>query len=198
MSIITDALKKAEREREFKVKRASEEEKPVELLAAQAGLVEAALEKEKRAPEEIEENPVREENWSLELGVREVLILGVAIFSCILLLFSLPSWPLLGRDLSLAWHPFRSAPRIFQLGALGSMYQQGVLKTGTVPFADQSVKLPFVLSGISLQEDARYAIVNGVVVQEGDSVDGAHVKQISDREVVLDTRAGEIRLKIQS
>ena len=44
----------------------------------------------------------------------------------------------------------------------------------------------------------RYALVNGQIVQAGDSIDGAHVKEILDREVVLETRAGEIRLKIQS
>ena len=60
------------------------------------------------------------------------------------------------------------------------------------------VNLPFTLTGISVQGSDRYAIINGEIVQEGNSIDGAHVKEILDREVVLETRAGEIKLKIPS
>ena len=60
------------------------------------------------------------------------------------------------------------------------------------------MKLPFTLSGISAWGPDRYAIVNGAIVQEGDSVGGALVKQILGREVILETRNGEVKLKITS
>lgn len=54
----------------------------------------------------------------------------------------------------------------------------------------------YALSGISTFDDKHYAIINGLVLQAGDSVDGAMVKDITDREAILETRAGELKLRI--
>jgi hypothetical protein len=62
----------------------------------------------------------------------------------------------------------------------------------------QSTNMPYLLSGISVSEDDRYAVVNGQIVTEGDLVDGAYVKQILERDVVLDTKTSEIKLKLPS
>ena len=43
-----------------------------------------------------------------------------------------------------------------------------------------------------------FAIINGTIVQKGDSIDGAHVKEVLENEAVLETRAGEFRLKIEN
>ena len=56
--------------------------------------------------------------------------------------------------------------------------------------------LSYALTGISAFDNKHYAVVNGVVLKPGDSVDGAIVKDITDQEAVLETRAGELRLRI--
>ncbi len=193
MSIITDALKKAEQEREQKTKRtvgktetvvpAIEEAKPVDVLLEQSHVVEDHIEKRIHISKEI---PSR---------FREVaivsLIIGIVILS-LSALFLLPSWPGRGSNLSIISHPFWNAG-FFQVPKI---YQQNTLPAKSRSFDGNVLDFPFSLSGISFQGENRYAIVNGVIVQKGDLIDGAHVKEILGREVVLDTRAGEIKLKL--
>ncbi len=64
------------------------------------------------------------------------------------------------------------------------------------PAAHSGPTLSFALSGISAFDNKHYAVINGTVLQAGDLVDGAVVKDITDNEAILETRAGELRLKI--
>lgn len=57
---------------------------------------------------------------------------------------------------------------------------------------------PYQLTGISATGENRYAIVNGTIVQKADSIDGAHVVDISDEEVILKTKKGDITLNLKS
>ncbi|MBI4395388.1 MAG: hypothetical protein HY583_04220 [Candidatus Omnitrophica bacterium] len=202
MSIITDALRRAERERELKAKRASQEsvaliDEPLVVPQTQdLGLSEVPKiepEVHQIEPERIIPNvPVRAVSnppvWFLELQFREVLILsGVGVLT-FFVLFLLPRWPTLGNNLSLVWRPAQSG-NVFQVGAIRKASPFHVDSGGG------AVSLPFQLSGVSVSGESRYAIVNGTIVEKGDYIDGAFVKEILDQEVVLETRAGEIKLK---
>ncbi len=55
---------------------------------------------------------------------------------------------------------------------------------------------PYVLSGVSIFGNERYAVINGRIVTIGDSIDGAYVKEIMDRNVVIETKTSEIKLKL--
>ena len=204
MSIITDALKKAEREREMKTKQTldesaavavEEESKPAETTQIQLTPVEN---------ERIGNLPpsARGEKFGLDrfqfsdTRVRDVIIVAGIVFGCLVALALLPRWPSIGRNLSVVWHSGDGASA-FRMSPAGTPLGSGALRMQPAFSEDKSfVQLPFVLSGISALGKDRYAIVNDKIVQQGDSVDGAHVKDILDREVVLETRSGEIKLKI--
>ena len=202
MSIITDALKKAEQERELRSKRAvevltevPEESKPVEMLLGQSEVVETEIEENAGlTAEAAEQNAIYRAEQAFPQQIRGILLIAGSVFVCFLALVLLTWSGGGGAGFSAIWRPFRNASA-FQVPP---MYQQNILSVRAHNFSVSGVKLPFNLSGISSQGDARYAIINDVIVQKGDSIDGATVKEILGREVVLETRAGEIKLKIQT
>ena len=196
MSIITDALKKAERERELKEKEKRASEEVATILAEEEKTVETFLEQSVREEKETEEKTdfagVREatsgvSHWFSLPEPRNAIFLAGGVFLCVFLFFFLVRWPVLGKNALVIWDPFQIW-NVFGKGAPNPPRHLG----------QTSASFPYTLSGISSSGGERYAIVNGAIVQEGDSVDGAHVKQILDREVVLETRLGEIKLKILS
>lgn len=197
MSIITDALKKAEQEHELKTKQASQEA-AVALAEELRPSVEAVVLEKSEAQETYTEHtiPVELTNstshqpiWFPELQFREVLILGGVAILTFFVLFLLPKWPTLGSNFSLLWRPAQG----------GSVFQVGTVKKAASHGLDnRAISLPFQLSGISVAGDNRYALVNGTIVQKGDSIDGTFVKEILDQEVILETRTGEIKLKVSS
>lgn len=206
MSIITDALKKAERERELREKQAAEE---LSVSSPSQAYEPPSLQTESLNLAESKSIPSVQENQGLSFRAfrssiwwsKEIFLVGGAILFFLFILFALPHWPQVGSDLSIIWRPLRNQSA-FRIGSLGPVVPQG--SPPPVPSAPASfegavaTKFPFVLSGISISGDDRYAVVNGAIVQKGDSIDGAHVKEILDREVVLETRSGEIRLRIPS
>ncbi len=206
MSIITDALKKAEQERELKAKRTAEdtktvlsnetvEVKPVEVLLEQSHIVETHIEQSVHPTGFEGTTSFHKPGWFSSPRFRETamifLIVGIVV-PCLSVLVLLPSWPGLDGNASIVWHSFWNA-NLFQIPR---MYQQNVLSAKPQNFNGSGVNLPFSLSGISFQGENRYAIVNGVIVQKGDLIDGGRVKEILGREVTLDTKAGEIKLKL--
>ncbi len=206
MSIITDALKKAEQERDLKAKHAAkmakvafiepERAQSVEVLLEQSHMVETQIEQSIR-PAGMSQPDTFKGPWFSSPQFREVSIISTVvgvIISCLVILLALPHWPGMGKDSSIIWRPFR----VVGLFQVPPMYQQNIfLERLQHSGSENGVKLPFILTGISAQGNKSYAIVNGVVVQKGDLIDGATVKEILDRGVVLETRAGEIKLKIQ-
>ena len=199
MSIITDALKKAEQERELRAKRVQEDAKvavlePVDIFLEQSDMVETSIEQNVKQTEPAETTASNHLDWFSSMQFREILTLsGIAtLFLFVLLLLSY--WAGTSANFSISWRPFQSG-NLFQFNPV---YQHRVSSMRLRGSIGGGVKLPFNLTGISVQGDTRYAIVNGVIVQKGDAVDGAHVTEILEREVVLETRAGEIKLKIQS
>lgn len=208
MSIITDALKKAERERELNAKRPLEEAaqvippemKPQELSSRQMDAV--TLEPSTGTVLPPRENKVRGRKpfQFLSLQPKEVLILVGMILSLVFVFILLPRWPSTDKNLSVIWRP-ADRGGFFRVNSAG-----GVLRSGlrvAPPSREGSedsrfIKLPFSLSGISVLGENRYAVINNRIVQEGDAIDGALVKQILDREVVIETRSGDIKLKFTS
>lgn len=205
MSIITDALKKAEQERELRAKRVTEETKidlpeveevkAVEVLLEQSHLVETHIEQSIHPTRFEGTTSLPKSDWFFSPRFREVIVTSlivVVVISCLSVLVLLPSWSGFGSNVSIAWHSFWNAS-LFQVPP---MYEN-TLSMKPRNFNGSGINLPFSLSGISRQGNSRYAIVNGVIVQKGDSIDGARVKEILEREVVLETRAGEIKIKLQ-
>ena len=196
MSIITDALRKAEQERELKAKQGpgetetvsseTEQVKPMDMFLEQSQAVEAHIEKSIRssAIEKATPSQFRE-------AAMVSLIAGVVAL-CLVALVLLPVWPGFGNHFSTVQNPFWNTS-LFQVPP---MYQQNILAVKPQGFNGGGVHFPFSLSGISFQGENRYAIVNGVIVQKDDSIDGARVKEILKREVTLDTKAGELKLKL--
>ena len=204
MSIITDALKKAEREREMKTKQTldesaavavEEESKPAETTQIQLTPVEN--ERIGSLPPSVGGDKFSLNHFQVsDTRVRDVIIVAGIVFGCLVALALLPRWPSIGRNLSVVWHSGDGASA-FRMSPAGGPLGSGALRMPPAFSEDKSfVQFPFVLSGISALGGDRYAIVNDKIVQQGDSVDGAHVKDILDREVVLETRSGEIKLKI--
>ena len=193
MSIITDALKKAEYERELRAKQAPEKS-TVDVLLEQTEDLETSLAGVGTVPSE-REDIVIPSTSTPTLGrpsgvssfrLTEILIL-VAIFAiCFSVLFFLTRWPSVGKKFS--------GDAFIGIGSVGNTSPQGNVSSS----AAQKSRLPYVLSGISAFEQNRYALINGSIVQQGDSIDGARVKEILEREVILETPLGETRLKIPS
>lgn len=191
MSIITEALKRAERDRERDHKHSeetavaviSEELEQAKEMAQEAPLPVSEEEPpvvtapEPAAPQQAPQPGFFVWQFSREQA-RDILILSGVIVICALVLVMLFQWP-------------RPAPD----ASLGAPLTPSVSTTSR---RTSGPALPFVLTGVSSTGTSRHGIVNGVVVQEGDTVDGAIVKSIGDHELTLETRAGEIKLKIQS
>lgn len=172
MSIITDALKKAEHERELKAKPTPEPE------MSTATVTEVEPEVSTAIPQPLE---------AMEAVLEESISQTGQFHSS-----SKPTWK----------NPvFIGASAIFLMCLLALIFvpRKTVLKMSqpvSVSASGKSLALPYVLSGISQMGDRHYAIVNDIILQAGDSIDGAHVREILEGEVTLDTRAGEIKLKL--
>jgi len=187
MSIITDALKKAESERELKGKHLAAELAPI--AAAEEKLVSSVtesilpdqikIESEKPIPE-IQKFPInRRPIWE-----NPVLIIA-SIFVLFFLIF-----------LVFSFIP-KKAILIVQSNKDGGDQKQ-IIRSVSRSIESSPIAMPYVLSGVSKLGSAQYAIINGMIVQKGESIDGAFVSEISERKVTLETKAGKIQLKIQS
>ena len=185
MSIITDALRKAENERELKAKRVSEKE------ASSA----TTLTEEEIFPQfpkvvvphkvEIEDQKTISEIKKFFRNYSPVWKRPVLFVTAIFFLFGLLILALLPKKTVL----------VVQANKDSNIQKQ--ISSAISNTVQSNLRLPYVLSGISKLGNSQYAIINGMIVQQGDSIDGAHVREILNGEVVLETRAGEIRLKIK-
>ena len=167
MSIITDALRKAEDERELKAKLASATE------TSQVAVTEEKLLPSQTLSESIFSHQVMQEQLADTIEIENkltwkhpFLFLAVGFF-----VLSICIWMVL---------PKPTVPRTISNAA-----------------QSKSAGLSYVLSGVSKLGSSRYAIINGMILQVGESIAGAQVKEILDNEVTLVTKAGEIKLIIK-
>ncbi len=183
MSIITDALKKAEQDRELKLQPQTEEtpvpqtiplpeqeDLSAQILSESVLAQKLELKTEPQIPDlvtVVEDTPKRRYSLALSIGVISLFVLAFLIFPK----QSTVVTPASGKNHSAALAQFPKIP---------------------------SIKLPYVLSGISKVDNNYYAIINGIIVQPGETIDGALVKEINDREATLETRSGKIILSITS
>lgn len=80
--------------------------------------------------------------------------------------------------------------------------QAGILSLSKSPFAseqtnpqkDKNISADFNLTGIVFSQDARYALINNKIVNEGDKIEGATVVNISENEVEL--KGEKLNLKL--
>jgi hypothetical protein len=190
VSIITEALKRAEEDKVIKEKEAAE-------LALSGIALEAAKESEVVVQEHIEERrpapePVAASGTSRFLNrLGQPAVIGGLLLLAFLALWAIPQWPMNGGGLSLKWNPFGGAQTVTNASIERT-------ETATIAAPETAAPLPYVLTGITVVDGDRFALVNDQIVTVGDSVDGAFITEILDREVVLETRAGEIRLKIRN
>lgn len=250
MSIITDALRKAEEER-WKTKQT------VEKVLVQADFEQAELLKRfgYAKPEIVQEEatasskPLRikvPKNVFVSL-LQKIFVAFSLIFVCFLVVYLGPRWLINPGSFSEDWAILKSTvvskinslvpgsftqetPSVASGKGIFFMPFQTEVKKEEVPVSvpiaveetiqgTQPVSIPgvnvsvpvvnipapvvvkepeptYVLSGISVTGGDHYAVVNGSIVQKGDSIDGAYVKDVLDREVVLETRTAEIKLKL--
>lgn len=197
MSIITDALKKAERDRGGKLHEKMEEIHAAS-LAKEVKPSQILEEEEKLLEESLAEAASRAKTFSFVwprfswhetnvFVVRGALVAGFAVL--VVFLF-----------LTFRWE---ASDQMVASVSLPTVQVSSAAKPAAVPRKTffgkrQPVRptLSYALTGISTFDDKHYAIINGIVLQAGDSVDGAVVKDITDREAILETRAGELRLRI--
>jgi len=104
-------------------------------------------------------------------------------------LYILPKWPT-SDGIKLMWNPL--------VGAFQNRSAQKGTQSETALDSQALAVPPYSLTGISVWGQDRYAFVNGEIVTIGDTVDGAIISDILEREIVLNTKAGEFRLKIPS
>ena len=143
MSIITDALRKAERERGLRYKRTSEEAaaivtgeevKPAtETFVEQANLMEMDVaETIARAQAQSESKVVRETTffapaWFSSKRFQEVLISAATVFICLAALSLFSHRRAIGKNLLFLWHPFQIT-KMFQPAPQTVVYNQNVSK----------------------------------------------------------------------
>ena len=242
MSIITDALRKAEEERELKTKR------PVETVLAQADFEQAELlkrfgyTKSGKEVAALSTGSIRVQKPSVNLFVsvlQKTLISISLVTVCFFVVYLGPRWLInpgsFSEDMSLIKNDTSSkinflitsiserissfsGPEVALMPSQEPEKKVSVLSAPvseevqeappiptveiqpvpalSVPVVAQGPERSYVLSGISVMGNDRYAVINGSIVQKGDSIEGAYVKDILDREVVLETRSAEIKLKI--
>ena len=186
MSIITEALKKAEQERASKLKQETVAQEINTVLAEEEKVVKSFLEKNK-APEPAPHSSLTEfskRNWFIGSAV--------VIFLVLYLLVNAAS---MKRGFSFLWYLFKNS-KTLQTASIGIVYDRETYPTESAGFSNFAPG--FVLSGISVQGEDRYAVINGKIVQKGDLIKGAFVKEILGREVTLETKTGELKLKVSS
>lgn len=59
-----------------------------------------------------------------------------------------------------------------------------------------NIRPTFKLTGITASTGDKYAIINGTIVQENDMIEGAQVKTITEKEVTLKGKLGDIKLTL--
>ena len=230
MSIITDALRKAEEERGRKTKQT------VEQVLVQADLEQEELLKRfgyatkpntaetVLPPESLQIKPPA----NVFISIIQKTLVSVSLISiCFLVVYLGPRWLLNPGSFSEDWASFENSAAskidflipglmphnrsVISVQETALIPSQGIIgeespvsasgaTEGSVPVSalPKEPESAYVLSGISVMGSSRYAVVNDSIVQKGDSIDGAYVKEILDREVVLETRSAEIKLKIPS
>ena len=205
MSIITDALRKAERERYLQDEISAESAQSrtaLEAVRESDRMVSEALASLERRRKEMEAQTrpqVPEQNAAFFLGSsrtrsqsRDVLTFVAIAGAIAFVLYWIPRWP--------TTYKFASPTRTnaFHMEeVLAPAPIESLWKDVGSPFGVEGERqtIPFVLSGISAFGDERYAFINGKILGVGDFIDGAFVKSILDHEVVLETKTGEIKLK---
>lgn len=173
MSIITDALKKAEQERALKAQKTADEVQIREIALQEEAIIRSLI---KDIPN-ISKEPAKKVQSEVVLFGRAVQWRYIAIASFAALCAILFFWP-----------KNQNERIVIQTSAPAAPVSQN--------FVTKFRGFPYVLSGASVVNDHRYAIVNGKIVQKGDSIDGAFVKEVIDKGVILETTQGEIKLKI--
>lgn len=206
MSIIADALRKAERERKQKSleqarRETVENRTPPEFFSERAPIHQLSAGSVVSDVSESGTVGFRTTPFSWVLGEWSLTGIFFALVAAVLLL--LPRWPVIEGTSGINWKFSFPQPHLFSDWAsekVGEWFQPktSVLpQPESVPVPSQPAPVSFVLSGISTSIDGRYAVVNEVIVQEKDVVQGALVKEISDRQVKLQTEEGEIILALQ-
>ena len=202
MSIISDALKKAERERELKAKQAqegvpgseAEQGKLVDSLSSQAELVEEEI--KRKADSELEAmRPLLGPRRVWLRRFLELMILLGVVSLVVAVLFVLPFWPGPRKNSSPDANLLSRANRPFGGAEAPGRDEKRSGRNIHLPIG-RGVSFPFVLSGISVQGKDRYAVVNDAIVQEGDFVNGVRVKSITAEEVTLAAANEDLTLRI--
>lgn len=94
---------------------------------------------------------------------------------------------------SLSWSFDPTAPPGYEAGTLdGAMGKQSVYKRTPKKTASPE----WTLRQIVYRPDGKSAVINGWVVQEGDTVKGAVIKRIEPEKVVLSAKGKEVVLSI--
>lgn len=119
--------------------------------------------------------------------------LTVAVVVLLAGLFNFPA-PRTGFAFSVDMSRIASISNPIQTGFLtGKAFHPAIAKPAKGKVA------PYRLTGITVSPDgSHYAIVNETVVRSGDYVDGAFVQAISNGEVVLNSAKGELKLHLAS
>ena len=70
--------------------------------------------------------------------------------------------------------------------------------TNTVAAAPTRTKTgsPLRLTAVVVREGARYAVINGRVVREGDQIEGRRVIRVEPSQVIIDEKGTEVRLSL--
>ena len=190
MSIITDALRKAENERELKSKKVVEADVPIAAILrteeqifpshrlAETNFSQRAKTKSKKPVSGIKQFFI---HHNLTWKHPAFIAVSVILFACLLMMALIPKKTVL----------------IVQANKDENIQKQ-VTKAISSTMQSSPLALPYVLSGISRVGSSEYAIINGMIVQVGDSIDGAYIEEIFEREVTLNTRSGEIKLNLKS
>ncbi len=192
MSIITDALRKAEQDREFKTKQAAADSALTVLLEEPITVPDYARQMAELVEEEItEKKAVTDHDATFKLrSILRILGIAVALFISVLSLIAVVFFIYNLVINLITLKPSRNTSLTIPIN------MQPLIKP--LPHSGQNSQSGFALSGVTHVGDDFYAIINGTIVQKGDTIAGAKVKEIFERDVVLETRSGEVKLKINT
>jgi hypothetical protein len=95
---------------------------------------------------------------------------------------------------------FTACLTIFMLATLFCMSANAIITDPTKPFPDEpkveAIADNYGLSAILISSDRRLAVVNGKLLQIGDSVDNGKVLAINTNSVVIEAPTGKQELKL--
>ena len=213
MSIISEALKKAEQERIAKGKSSFTGERAgygTGSLTDQLAAIEVDVTKRILASQ-IQYGDLKPKHFFFLWEFwKAFLFLGVIVLLC-LTLFLLPRWPSLAeKNSSDIWQSSTETVSSQAISAnvspeipAATSDKMPVQENSSSPEAGKSEENtppvpvnPYVLTGLSVSGKDHYAIVNRLVVKVGDLIGQAHVKSIENGQVVLDTDTGEVTLQM--